>query len=84
MPLVKRVAPEIRYIAANSPAGVWLRSGESRRRPAPPSKDRPADYTQAFVLQAIERYEETGKEATVAYYNTKESVDGQWLRLHHR
>ena len=72
------VEPEIRYIAANSPAGVWLRSGEIEAPPAPPSKDRPADYTQAFVLQAIERYEETGKEATVAYYNTKESVDGQW------
>ena len=76
--LGEEVAPEIRYIAANSPAGVWLRSGEIEAPPAPPSKDRPADYTQAFVLQAIERYEETGKEATVAYYNTKESVDGQW------
>ena len=76
--LGEEVAPEIRYIAANSPAGVWLRSGKIEAPPAPPSKDRPADYTQAFVLQAIERYEETGKEATVAYYNTKESVDGQW------
>ena len=76
--LGEEVAPEIRYIAANSPAGVWLRSGEIEAPPAPPSKDRPADYTQAFVLQAIERYEETGKEATVAYYNTEESVDGQW------
>ena len=71
------VEPEIRYIAANSPAGVWLRSGEIEAPPAPPSKDRPAEFTQAFVLQA-ERYEETGKEATVASYNTKESVDGQW------
>ncbi len=76
--LGEEVAPDIRYIAANSPAGVWLRSGEIEAPPAPPSRDRPADYTQAFVLQAIERYEETGKEATVAYYNTKESVDGQW------
>ena len=72
------VKPEIRYIVANSPAGVWLRSGEIEAPPAPPSKDRPADYTQAFVLQAIERYEETGKEATVAYYNDPESLDGQW------
>ena len=72
------VEPEIRYIAANSPAGVWLRSGEIEAPPAPPSKDRPAEFTQAFVLQAIERYEETGKEATIAYYNTEESVDGQW------
>ena len=76
--LGEEVEPEIRYIAANSPAGVWLRSGEIEAPPAPPSKDRPADYTQAFVLQAIERYEETGKEATVAYYNASESQDGQW------
>ena len=76
--LGEEVEPEIRYIAANSPAGVWLRSGEIEAPPAPPSKDRPAEFTQAFVLQAIERYEETGKEATVAYYNTEESVDGQW------
>ena len=76
--LGEEVAPEIRYIAANSPAGVWLRSGEIEAPPAPPSKDRPADYTQAFVLQAIERYEDTGKEAAVDHYNTSESVDGQW------
>ena len=76
--LGEEVEPEIRYIAANSPAGVWLRSGEIEAPPAPPSKDRPAEFTQAYVLQAIERYEETGKEETVAYYNTKESVDGQW------
>ena len=76
--LGEEVAPEIRYIAANSPVGVWLRGGEIEAPPAPPSKDRPADYTQAFVLQAIERYEETGKEATVAYYNDPESLDGQW------
>ena len=37
-----------------------------------------SEFTQAFVLQAIERYEETGKEATVAYYNASESQDGQW------
>ncbi len=76
--LGEEVAPEIRYVAANSPAGVWLRSGEIEAPPAPPSKDRPADYTQALVRQAIERYEETGKEATVAYYNDPESQDGQW------
>ena len=78
MPLVRWLKPEIRYIAANSPAGVWLRSGEIEAPPAPPSKDRPADYTQALVRQAIERYEETGKAATVAHYNTPESQDGQW------
>ena len=43
----------------------------------PRKTDGPA-YTQAFVQQAINLYEAVGLEDTVAYYNTKESVDGQW------
>ena len=61
----EQVMPSARFLSPEAP-------------PAPPSKDRPAEFTQAFVLQAIERYEETGKEATVAYYNDPESQDGQW------
>lgn len=38
----------------------------------------PAEYTQYLVRQAIARYESEGREATVAYYNSPESVDGQW------
>lgn len=38
----------------------------------------PAEYTKAFVRAAIDRYEVTGREATLAYYNSPESVDGQW------
>ena len=43
-----------------------------------PSKSTPADYTKFLVRDAISRYESEGLDATVAYYNTKESVDGQW------
>ena len=44
-----------------------------------PPKSTPADYTKFLVRDAISRYEsEGGLDATVAYYNTKESVDGQW------
>ena len=43
----------------------------------PRKTDGPA-YTQAFVQQAINLYEAVGLEDTVAYYNTGESVDGQW------
>ena len=44
-----------------------------------PPKSTPADYTKFVVRDAISRYEsEGGLDATVAYYNTKESVDGQW------
>ena len=43
-----------------------------------PPKSAPADYTKFLVRDAISRYESEGLDATVAYYNTKESVDGQW------
>ena len=39
--------------------------------------DRPG-YTVAMVEQALQRYDANGREATVAYYNTPESVDGEW------
>lgn len=38
----------------------------------------PGLYTQAFVAEAIRRYDAEGREATLAYYNTAESVDGEW------
>lgn len=38
----------------------------------------PADYTQYLVGEAIDMYESQGREAAVSYYNTAESVDGQW------
>ena len=38
----------------------------------------PGLYTQAFVAEAIRRYDAEGREATLAFYNTPESVDGEW------
>ena len=43
-----------------------------------PFKSDPDAYTRWFVEQALERYETSGLEETVAYYNTAASVDGQW------
>ena len=48
----------------------WYEAGPSK-------SDNPA-YTQAFVERAIGLYDAIGRDATVAYYNTLESVDGQW------
>ena len=39
----------------------------------------PRTKTQAYVAAAIEYYKENGLEATVAYYNSPESFDGQWF-----
>ena len=43
-----------------------------------PSKSAPADYTRHFVQNAIARYEAQGLDATLAHYNSPQSVDGQW------
>ena len=37
----------------------------------------PATYTRALVEQAVARYDANGRDATVNYYNSPESVDGQ-------
>ena len=38
----------------------------------------PAGRTNEYVQEAIEYYRNNGLEATVAFYNSSESVDGQW------
>ena len=43
-----------------------------------PPRGTQADYTRFFVNNAITRYEVQGLDATLAYYNRPESVDGQW------
>ena len=48
----------------------WYESGPSR-------SDAPA-YTKSFVQQAMNLYDALGLDATLAYYNTRESIDGQW------
>ena len=45
---------------------------------AGPSRTDPPAYTRAFVQQAIGLYDATGLEDTLAYYNSPESIDGQW------
>ena len=41
-------------------------------------KSAPADYTRYLVQNAISRYETLGLDATLAYYNRPDSIDGQW------
>lgn len=43
-----------------------------------PSKDDPDAYAKALVDKAIERYKKDGRQATIDYYNSPESVDGEW------
>ena len=54
----------------------------TREAPAPaksaPTKNEPGAYTKAVVQDAVQRYERDGLEATVEYFNSLESVDGEW------
>ena len=43
-----------------------------------PPKSAPAEYTKFVVNNAISRYETEGLDATLAYYNRAQSVDGPW------
>ena len=43
-----------------------------------PPTSAPVEYTKFFVEKAISRYETQGLDATLAYYNRPESIDGQW------
>ena len=57
--------------------------GDDSEEPSPalgpgPAAADPAAYTQAFVAEAIRRYDEVGREAAIEYYNSPESVDGEW------
>ena len=35
-------------------------------------------FTKEFVQRAIDRYDSDGRDATITYYNSPESVSGQW------
>lgn len=43
----------------------------------PPKTERDA-YTKWYVQQALDRYEETGRQATIDYYNNEAGSDDQW------
>ena len=43
-----------------------------------PRKSDASAYTKAFVRQAMDLYDAVGLEDTLSYYNSEESVDGQW------
>ena len=51
---------------------------DARTLDSTPTKADPAAYTQAFVDEAVRRYKEDGRDATIAYYNSPESIDGLW------
>ena len=43
-----------------------------------PVPGEPGAYTQGYVQEAIDLYDSDGLDATVAHYNSRESLDNQW------
>ena len=72
-PVTLQDAPKAAYAVRHD--GLIFASGYY-----PVSED-PAAYTQAYVGDAIAYYNENGLEATLAYYNSPASIDGQWFLL---
>ena len=63
-------APKVAYAVRHD--GLIFASGYY------PMVEDPRAYTIGYVEQAIAYYEREGREATVAYYNSAESIDGDW------
>lgn len=56
----------------------WQMDGAVTKQRWQVSKADRAGYTVAMVERALQRYEAEGREATVEYYNSPESADGEW------
>ncbi len=69
-PVTLKEVPKVSYAVRRD--GMLFASGYYLRI------DDPTGHTIAYVQQAIDYYRENGLEATIARYNSQESVDGQW------
>ena len=73
---VMNAIAEARITADGQASGQQSMQGQTEA--SVPPKWMPEAYTNYFVREAIRRYESDGLDSTVAHYNTKGSVDGQW------
>lgn len=74
-------ALSIRTLAALAIAlavALAAQSGVVKAQESDDPRSDPAEYTRAFVAQAMVRYELNGLAETIAHYNSPESIDGQW------
>ena len=68
-PVTLKEVPKVSYAVRRD--GMLFASGYYAR------VEDPAGLTEAYVQQAIEYYQDNGLEATIDYYNSQESLDGQ-------
>ena len=65
-------------VAALVVAVMALNSDATATQESEPTKEEPGAYTKAVVEDAIRRYERDGLQASIDYYNSIDSVDGEW------
>lgn len=76
--MISRIHRSITVLLATAALAFAVSCSVQVVQPPPDPAEDPAAYTQYFVEQAIAHYEAHGLEATVAHYNTPESIDGDW------
>lgn len=69
---------EVKHTWLKKHDGLIFGSGWYEGNPQALPKSNPTDYTVSLVQQALRRYAREGRDATIAYYNTPESTDGEW------
>ena len=69
-PVTLKEVPKVGYAVRRD--GMLFASGYY------PQVEDPAAQTKAYVRQAIDYYKSNGLNATIAHYNSQDSVDGQW------
>ena len=69
-PVTLKEVPKVGYAVRHD--GMLFASGYY------PQVEDPAAHTKTYVQKAIEYYAVNGLDATIAHYNSQESVDGQW------
>ncbi len=82
--MIRRVQSRVRpkaqslVLAVLAAAMIALTVGCSGDVDTPNKAAEPGRYAVWLVDQALERYESEGREATIAHYNSPDSVDGPW------
>ena len=69
-PVTLKEVPKVGYAVRHD--GMLFASGYY------PQVEDPGARTKEYVQQAIDYYQANGLDATIAHYNSQESVDGQW------
>ncbi|MCY4654830.1 MAG: cache domain-containing protein [Dehalococcoidia bacterium] len=72
-PVTRIEAPKVAYAKRHD--GYVFASGYY------PVPGEPAAYTQGYVQEAIDLYDSDGLDATVAHYNSRDSLDNQWYLI---